>query len=240
MPKAGRYDYPSRPLDALIDRVKKIYEVLGPVAKRQHVAETLGMSYRSGSFGSLIGSMEIFGLIETGGGDIRITELGKAVAFETDDRLLQEAKAKAVGNVELFSDLFRQYGSDINEEKVKAFLRAKASVDVAELPRHADEIGKLLKRVSPYLSIAPNGAEARSDLQSVAQTVPETPASRGAGGDIARMTPVEDGLIEFRFGATYFRLPASDISTAKLLIDNILNAKMKPNVSEPKKDEPKQ
>jgi hypothetical protein len=51
-------------------------------------------------------------------------------------------------NVELFKDYYQQYGTTVSDEKVRAFLRSKGSVDVVQLSQIAEEIGKLLSSLS--------------------------------------------------------------------------------------------
>ncbi len=116
------------------------------------------MAPRGGGFGALIGTLELYGLVETGGGEVRITELGKSFAYETDEAMLQETRSKVIKRVELFSDYFSQYGNEVTEDKVRAFLRSKGGVDVTQLPQISGEISKLLINVLPNIT---NGSGAR-------------------------------------------------------------------------------
>lgn len=227
MPTAGRYSYPVKPLDDLIDRLRKAYEVAGVNSTREVIAGVWKLEPKGGGFATLIAALQNYGLVETGYGEVRITELGKTIAFEVDKAALDRAKAQAVRNVELFRDYYDQYSSDVTEEKVRTFLRAKGNVDVVMLPRITTEISKLLNKVLPYLATVKVGGELGGAL--VASVQPVTPASPSAstGGVIGTMTPVEDGIIEFRVGALYQRYPISDIVLAKQVIDTLLESKIK-------------
>lgn len=229
MPRAGRYDYPVRPLDDMTAYVKKTREVAGEVAKREVVADALGMAVRGGGFALVASAMQNYGLVETGGGQIKVTDLGKRVAYETEPKLLEQAKAEAVSRVDMFRDYYAQYGTDVTEEKVKVFLRAKAQADVAEIGRIAPGISKLLKSNLHYLT----GVHVEGVGGEVGRTEAMQPwdatrrSDRQSGGGTGTVTTVDDNLIEFRMGSSLVRFPMSEIETAYEVIPALLKKKLK-------------
>ena len=229
MPSAGRYDYPVRPLDDMVPYVKKTREVAGELAKREVVADALGMAVKGGGFALVASAMQNYGLVETGGGQIKVTELGKRVAYETEPRMLEQAKAEAVSRVDMFRDYYAQYGTDVTEEKVKVFLRAKAQADVAEIGRIAPGISKLLKSNLHYLTVVHVEA-ARVEGTRIEPMQPwdaTRRSDRQIGSGTGSMMPSDDNLIEFRMGASLVRFPMSEIDTAYEVIPALLKKKLK-------------
>ncbi len=98
--------------------------------------------------------MADYGLIETGGGDIRYTDLAKMILHGEEEEI-GKAKEKAVRNVPLFAEIFDRYGVNFTEDQLRLFLREKAGVDISEVATLAGEIGRLMKKASLYLTPAP-------------------------------------------------------------------------------------
>jgi len=206
----------------MIPYVRKTYEVAGELAKREVVADALGMAVKGGGFAFVASAMQNYGLVETGGGQIKVTQLGKRVAFETEPKLLEEAKAEAVSRVELFRDYYAQYGTDVTDEKVKVFLRAKAQADVAEISKIALGISKLLKSNLHYLT----GVDVEGASGGGSQAIEARLSDRGTGGGQDKVIPIDDNLIEFRMGASLVRFPMSEIETAYDVIPALLKKKL--------------
>ncbi len=77
MPKAWSFDYPTRDLDDCVAYTRKARETGGAsTMTREGLAGAIGMSVKGGGFGLLVGSMAMYGLIDTGSGQIRITPFG--------------------------------------------------------------------------------------------------------------------------------------------------------------------
>lgn len=151
MPKAGRYDYPATDLEESIVRVRKLYDTAKQaVIKRDVAAEILGMKKTSGWFSTLIGTMAMYGLISTREGEVTITELSKNILFGSESEK-SAAMKEAAGKIELFADLYSQYGSNPTDEQVKIFLKQKGYMDIADAQSLAEKIGKLFKNSSYYL-----------------------------------------------------------------------------------------
>jgi hypothetical protein len=151
MPKAGRYDFPMIALDDTIERLRKIVDVSkANVIKRDQAAEILGMKHRGGWTGSLFGAMAQWGLVDTGENQLRVTELARKILYGEPNEV-NEAKTEAVKRIEIFADIFQQYGDTITDEQLRTFLRQKAFVDISEVQSLANEVGKIYKKVAMYL-----------------------------------------------------------------------------------------
>jgi hypothetical protein len=107
-------------------------------------------------FGLLVSSMSMFGLIETGSGDIRYTQLGEIVLHGEPDEIAN-AKERAVRNIRVLADIFDKFGPNPTEEQIRIFLREKAFVEVSEASNLANAIGKLFKNCVQYLRPSKEG-----------------------------------------------------------------------------------
>jgi hypothetical protein len=151
LPKAGKYDYPFFDIDHCIDRLRDYYEIVRTdETKRELVAENLGMSITGGGFAYLISSMEKYGLIRTGGGNVTITESGKTILYGEPSEV-ERMRRKAVSSIDLFRELHEQFGDDVNQEQIRAFLRQKANVDISKAQKIAEKVDKIYKNVSNYI-----------------------------------------------------------------------------------------
>ena len=154
MPKAGKYDYPFFDLDACIEKLRELHSVTKTDEnKRELVAETLKMSMTGGGFAYLMSAMEKFGLVKTGGGKVTITPLGK-IALYGEPAEIEQAKKKAATSIDLFRELFEQYGKDVTVEQIKAFLRQKANVEISKAQKIAENIDTIYKKVSNHIVLA--------------------------------------------------------------------------------------
>ncbi|MBS7624908.1 MAG: hypothetical protein QXF59_04815 [Candidatus Bathyarchaeia archaeon] len=178
MPKAGKYEYPAYDLDTCIERLKKIYEVSkSSIVKKETAAEIIGMSPKSGATLSFFASLAMYGLIEYRDGNVEITDLAKRILFGSSDEAAL-AKREAVRKIQIFIDLFSQYGANVTEEQLRVFLRDRASVDLPRIPELVGEIGRVYRKVSPYLMLveqpkAPAPAEVAEKKEAAAPEVTE-------------------------------------------------------------------
>src|SRR5438132_3519440 len=123
MPKAGTYDYPTRDLDDCVTYVRKAYETAKTnVMSREGFAQGINQSVKGGGFGLLVGSMADYGLVDTGSGQIRITDLGEKILFGEPDEQ-RKAKETAVRKVLLFADIYDRFGPNVTDEQLRLFLR---------------------------------------------------------------------------------------------------------------------
>jgi hypothetical protein len=151
MPKAGKYDYPFFDLDSCVEKLKAYHNVVQTYeTTRSLMAETLKMSMTGGGFVNLISSMEKYGLIETGGNNVKITEFGKTILFAEPSEI-QQTKKKAVSGIDLFRELYEQYGKDATLEQIRSFLRQKANVDISKVEKMAKSIDTIYKKVLNYI-----------------------------------------------------------------------------------------
>ena len=109
--------------------------------------------------------MAMFGLVETGGGEVRWTELAKQIIHGKGEEITR-AKERATRRVKLFGDIFEKYGPSFTDDNLRLFLKDNATVDIAEANSLAPVVGKLLKKHLSYLSPIPPGAGERERLQS--------------------------------------------------------------------------
>lgn len=211
MPKAGRYDYPFFDLDACVDKLREYYEILKTdETNREVVADTLGMKMKGGGFAYLISSMEKYGLVDTGGGNVTITKLGKTILYGEPSEI-EQAKKKAVSNVNLFRELHERYGKDVQLEQIRAFLRQKANVDIAKAQKTAPKVDKIYKKVSNYIipakKLAPP-SESVSKIPSIGRR------------EMITQTEIGKEPLKIQKGGLYIEI-SSDAST----LENIEHAK---------------
>lgn len=151
MPKAGKYEYPFFDLDSCVEKLRAYHKVVQTEeTTRILMAETLEMSMTGGGFVNLVSSMRIYGLIETGGKNVKITDLGKKILYgEATEK--EQAGKKAVSSIDLFRELYEQFGKDIQQEQIRSFLRQKANVDISKAEKMAKSIDTIYKKVSNYI-----------------------------------------------------------------------------------------
>lgn len=198
MPKAGKYDYPYFDLELPLEKLQRLYEILRQDEfERKVAADTLGMAGYGGGFSYLISAMEKYGLVKTGGGKIVITDLGKAALFG-EEKERQQARQHAALKVALFSELHEQYGRDVTEEQIRAFLRQKAFVDITEAQKMASSIGKIYKKVSKYI------LSAETPLQ---------PRPLESGGESRRenMPQFEPQPLKIQYRNVLIQIPPDDV-----------------------------
>lgn len=154
MAKAGKYEYPTISLDVVEKKLRKYHETIkADETKRKVMADTLGMSMSGGRFMAIISSMEKYGLIQTGGKKIRITDQGKLLLYGTPADIKQ-ARQRAVSSVKLFAELCRRYGKTANLRQIRAFLLDEANVDISEAEKTAKRVDKIYKKVSNHITVA--------------------------------------------------------------------------------------
>jgi hypothetical protein len=165
MPKAGRYDYPSRDVDACLDLMKLAHEKTRNFANnRTTFAEAIGQSPKTGPYGLLIGSIGMYGLADTGDGHVRYTELAKKALFGLQNEI-DTARRQAVHNVPLFADIYEKFGNHVDVDQLRIFLRDTGGVEIAEAPEKALEVSKIYKKVVGYL-FSEDAAEEKPKVDS--------------------------------------------------------------------------
>ena len=208
MPLAGNYEYPYYDVDFALTRLKEIYDaVRSEQTTRSVVADALNMAEKGGGFTYLIAAIEKYGLIQTGGGNITITDLGKLAMFG-EPKEVEHAKSKAAANVELFSEIASQYGKNPQLDQVTVFLRQKANVDIAKARKISPRVYKIYKKVANYITSAKKLAPTPKGSDSMLL---------GIGRRDKPMEPsTKSELLKIEFGDVYIQLP-SDVGSIEAI-----------------------
>jgi hypothetical protein len=218
MPKAGKYEYPFFDLDACISKLKELHgKTQSYQVARSLAADALNMSIKGGGFAYLIASMEKYGLIQTGGGDVTVTELGKILMYG-ELKEIDQAKSKAVANVELFRDIAQKYGKNPQIEQIKLFLREKANVDLAVAQKLAQNVDTIYKKVSNYITSAEKLAPPSKEPMA---RVPDLGPSTGRSDMFMQPEQSKTELLKIQFGDVYIQVPSdsSSLESIKLAKD---------------------
>jgi hypothetical protein len=224
LPKAGKYEYPFFDLDSALEKLKKLHDVLHTdEINRDVAADTLGMAVMGGGFAYLISSMEKYGLVKTGSGKLVITERGK-LALYGDETEKEKAKCEAVLSVELFDELFSQYGKEVTAEQIKAFLRQKALVDVIKAQKLAQNIDKIYKNVANYIVTA-------DKLER-----PQVTMAQEVSGQVGRRFDTQGDskkdILKIQYGSLYLEVEKEDAENALKMIAQKLGLKLVPEKSD--------
>lgn len=170
--------------------LRKAREVGGKgTLTREGFATAIGQSVKGGGFGLLVGSMSAYGLVDTGGGNVRITDLGEKVLYgESDEK--RNSIEKAVRNVKLFADVFDRFGRSPSEDQLRIFLRESANVAIPEATELASEVGKLLKKNLPYLTAPSSGGGDATKMTA--------PTQMQMSGMIGKLETSEYGILNIK------------------------------------------
>lgn len=148
MPKIGKgkYEYPSRDLDDCLKFLEKAHtQGKALVFTRETFAKDIGLSPTGGNFGLLVGSMSMFGLIETGMGDIRYTDIAKVILFgQPEER--EQKKNEAVRNIKIFNEIFERFQENPTEGNIVHILREKAGEPIENEAEIAKKVRNSFKR----------------------------------------------------------------------------------------------
>lgn len=151
MPKAGRYEVPTRTLDDCVSYLRKGWETSkNLVSSRETFCESIGQK-PGGNFSLLVGSMSMFQLVDASQGQIRYTELAKKILFGKGDEVAR-AMGEAVRQIDLFVELFDKYGPGFTDDQVRIFLRERSGADISEINDLSRTVSKLLKSHLQYLT----------------------------------------------------------------------------------------
>jgi hypothetical protein len=239
LPKAGKYDYPFFDLDACIEKLDQYYKVVKTdETSRQLVAETLEMSMTGGGFVNLISSMEKYGLVETGRKNVTITQLGKSILFgESAEK--EQMKKKAVSRIDLFRELYEQFGKDATPEQIRAFLRQKGNVDISKAQYIAGIVAIIYKKVSNYIVPAK-----KTDKLEPPSEIMESMGSRFGRRESITESVVGKEPLKIQKGGLYIEISddphkLENIEYAKDLLvfwEQKFKAKTEPKTTEPTKE----
>lgn len=109
--------FPAYSLPDSIAVAKVIYDRGGGQATKEHLAAFLGYkSTNNGAFLSRVGAAKLFGLIESSGDTLRLTQLGQRVLMPESSEDLRQALVDAFLTVPLFKRVYEEYrGKDLPE-----------------------------------------------------------------------------------------------------------------------------
>jgi hypothetical protein len=218
VPKAGKYEYPFFDLDACVEKLRQLYDKTQSYKNnRSIVADALGMAMTGGGFTYLMASMEKYGLTQTGGGDVTVTDLGKMLMFGEPNEI-EPAKSKAVANVELFREIAQKYGKNPQTEQIKLFLRERANVDLGKAQKLAQNIDTIYKKVSKYITSADKlVAPAKDSMPTIQGLEPST----GRSDSFMQAESEKTELLKIQFGNVYIQVPSDStcLSSIKLAKD---------------------
>jgi hypothetical protein len=223
MPKAGIYTYPVNDIDSVLIKLRKFYDVAKTDSSDRSIfAESLGMSEKGGGFANMISDIEKYGLVELGGGKVKITERGKLALFGTETER-DQARSTAVSNIDIFREIFRLYGASPSIEQIKAFLRQKANVDVVEVQNLAPKIDTIYKKVSNYITTADKPDVAPTPITEASGSSPVPNIGR-RDMVIPDTTTSKVQPLKVQFGDVYIQVPADansleSIKLAKDMLD---------------------
>lgn len=202
--RAGKYRFPDRGIEKAANYVRQILKTCPGKVGKEVVADALGMSATSGAFFVTLASLSYYGLAEVGAGKVAITDSGKKIRSPNPSEV-DEAKTEAIGRIEIFKEIYKEYGANATEEQLRVILREKGGVERLEAEKKAPELLKVYKEATPYLKFAEH---------------PKKPTI-GTGISRGEIMPVEQMQIELRAGEFYQKIPYSieGINMAKSMLD---------------------
>jgi len=149
LPKIGVYDYPIISLDEAISYLKILKDNCGGDAKRETFSQEIVK--KGGWFNMIVGSMNDYGLVETGGGRISIGSLGKRILFNINENDIREAKVEAAKRYRLFSELSERFPKGATLEQFQIYLRDVGNVDLEIVKKESSKVYKVYSDTSKYL-----------------------------------------------------------------------------------------
>lgn len=207
MTRIGVYDFPTFDLDSILKKLQDAHRMIGlDEMDRGNIALSLNMSPRGGGFAYIISDMEKYGLIETSRGTVRITDLGKVMMYGTPIEK-EEAKKRAISRINLLSEIFAQFGANVTEEQIRAFLRQKANVDVVKAQKYAENVYKIYKKVAIYITPA-----------KLPEQVNIEPADTGRSEPVVA-PDIRSQFLKIQFGDVYIQIPPDDLKAISMAKD---------------------
>ncbi len=120
--------------------------------------------------------------------------------------------------MELFNELFTQYGIDVTIDQIKAFLRQKGNVPVEKAQSLAENVDKIYKNVANYIISA-------DKLERPEEKI-ETKQETSVPSEVERRFDTQTGnekkdLIKVQIGSNYFEIDRNDTQTSELALQII-------------------
>jgi len=173
--KLGRstIEFPYSNLADSIAVAKGIHDTTGSgVILHDQLAAALSLSPKSSGYRMRIAAARLFGLIESSGGGVKLTELGGAIV---DSARMREAKAKAFLNVPLFKAIYENN-------------RGKQLPPTAALEREMEGLGVAPKQKERARQVFQRSADTAGYFE-MDRTRLIMPAGAGAGSDTTPPPP---------------------------------------------------
>jgi len=224
MAKVGIYRYPVISLKEAINDLDKIKRFLGKKIdgeiSRDAIAKALGLTPRGGRFSNKISSLIHYGFLEkTSDGKVKLTELAKEILYPIGNSDI-EAMKKAFFSIQLFRDLYEQYGDSVTVEQIEWFLKEKANADPREVKEKAREIHKI------YIE----GLTQISNIEKQEELISDEVTDRGEESMIEKETlKPPEGIEEIKFGDVRIWLPPTEegVKIAEQLIKLFKETRLK-------------
>ncbi len=100
-------EFPYSDLESAVELAQTIHTKAGSSCETDELAAWMGQTATGGTFRTRVGAARMFGLIETGGGRVTLTQAGRDVLDASGSE--RAARVVAFLNVELFRVMYEQY-----------------------------------------------------------------------------------------------------------------------------------
>ncbi len=180
--QVGTIQFPYAQLDDAVEVAKKIWGTSGLRAHLDQLAPALGHdTVKSGAFRSKIGAARLFGLVNTTGLDVSLTDLGQKM---NDPRAERAARAEAFLTVPLFRLLYDRYRGRVLPNTAGL---EQEMIDLGIAPKQRERARQVLLRSAQQAGFFGAGRD-RLVLPPSA-TLPPEPTEGTADGEPAPPAP---------------------------------------------------
>ena len=135
-----RFIIPKYRLSSLLTQTTKLFDKFeDEETSSELIAHELGYEQRGTAFYRKLSDFKSYGLLETVGRKIRVTDLGKQTVVG-DDAERQRALLEIIHNIELWDMLLKKHGKNIEKEKFPRYLAEIAGVKQSEVQNMAEKV----------------------------------------------------------------------------------------------------
>jgi hypothetical protein len=174
--QVGTIQFPYAQLDDAVEVAKKIWETSGLRAHLDQLAPGLGHdTVKSGAFRSKIGAARLFGLVNTVGLEVSLTDLGQRM---NDPRAERAARAEAFLTVPLFRLIYDRYRGRVLPNAAGL---EQEMIDLGIAPKQRERARQVLLRSAQQAGFFGAGRDRLVLPPSV--TLPSEPTEGAAGGE---------------------------------------------------------
>lgn len=209
-----------------IDKLKEAKVKLGKQNSvgREAFIDSMGFKVSNkigGRVSNVLSSMGSYGLIDSGGKEIRITNLALDLIYNEDPVELKKLRSKTVLNVEIFNRLYLTYGTRPTEDSIRVFLREKAGINnPEELANTIKVLSKMVRDNFQYIDeeVEPIKKENLQNKEEPVEVLTAKNVIQTTSGNIG------DGIIKIELpGKPPYVVPLDDIDLTISLVSAILN-----------------